>query len=121
MPRPRSGFLLFVLTAVVLASDSPQATFCACGIQVGGTVATSDRGTVVIEFAGSPQTGKFNGTTITARICGRTVLLSRLPRVALPGPGLPAGGTLVAAPNREGAYSMTTISAGTYRINEILV
>jgi len=119
MPRPRSGFLLFVLTAVVLASDSPQATFCACGIQVGGTVATSDRGTIVIEFAGSPQPGKFNGTTITARIWGRTVFLSRLSRDALPGPGLPVVVTLDATRNGDGTYRLTTNGDGTYRINEI--
>jgi len=62
MPRARSGaFLLLVLTAAVLTSDSPQATFCACGIQVGGTVATSDRGTIVIEFAGTPSPASSTG------------------------------------------------------------
>src|SRR5437764_13659832 len=120
MPRPRSvAFLLFILIAVVLASDSSQASFCACGIQVGGTVATSDRGTIVIEFAGTPQPGKFNGTTISARIWGRTVFLSRLSRDALPGPGLPVGVTLDATRNGDGTYRLMTSSHGTYRINEI--
>lgn len=112
MPRPRSvAFLLFMLIAVVLASDSSQASFCACGIQVGGTVATSDRGTIVIEFAGSPQSGKFNGTTITTRIWGRTVFLSRLSRNALPGRGVPVVATLDVNRNSDGSYRLNAIWA----------
>jgi len=112
MPRPRfATFLLSLLTAVLLTSDSPQGTFCACGIQVGGTVAASDRGTIVIEFAGNPQPGKFNGTTITTRIWGRTVFLSRLSRDALPGRGVPVVATLDVNRNGDGSYRLNAIWA----------
>ena len=112
MPRPRSAaFLLSLLTAIVLASDSPQGMFCACGIQVGGTVAVSDRGTIVIDFAGTPQPGKFDGTSITTRIWGRTVFGSHLSRNALPGRGVPVVMTLDAQRNSDGSYRINEIWA----------
>ena len=67
------------------------------------------------------QVGLLEGVawTITARIWGRTVFLSRLSRDALPGPGLPVVVTLDATRNGNGTYRLTTSSDGTYRINEI--
>jgi len=120
MPRPRSAaFLLLPLTVVVLAADSPQGIFCACGIQVGGTVASWDPGTIVIEFAGTPQPGKFNGTSITTRFWGRTVFGSRLSPNNPPGPGMPVVVTLDVARNADGSYRLTRNADGSYRINEI--
>jgi hypothetical protein len=100
-----------LLTVVLLAADSPQGIFCACGIQVGGTVASSDRATIVIEFAGIPQPGKFNGTTITTRIWGRTVFGSRLSPNALPGRGMPVVVTLDVIRNSDGSYRLNEIWA----------
>ena len=120
MPRPRSvAFLLSLLTAVVLASDSPQGVFCACGIQTGGTVAASGNGTIVLEYAGVTTPGKFDGTTMTTRIWGRTIFGSHLSRNALPGPGLPVVVTLDVIRNSDGSYRLARNADGSYRINEI--
>jgi hypothetical protein len=120
MSRPRStAFLVSLLAAVVLASDSPPGTFCPCGVQVGGTVAASDHGTIFIDFGGTPQPGKFSGTSIAARIWGRTVFLPYLSRNNLPGRGVPVVVTLDAKRNDDGSYRLTRDSDGSYRINEI--
>jgi len=120
MPRRLSvAFLVLLLTAVVLASDGPEGIFCACGIQVGGTVAASDRGAIVIEFAGSPQPGKFDGTSIAVQTWGRTVFLPHLSRNNPPGPGMRVVVTLDVVRNTDGSYRLTRNADGSYRINEI--
>lgn len=115
----RASLLISLLAVLAIAPDSPGGLFCACGVQVGGTVATSDRGVIVISFAGTPQAGKFDGTTITARTWGRTVFGHRLARNDAPGRGLPVVVTLDVTRNGDGTYGLTRNPDGSYRINEI--
>jgi len=115
----RTALFFSFLVVVAIAPDSPAQIFCACGIQVGGTVVGSNAGAIVISVAGTAEAGKFDGTTFTARTWGRTVFGSHLGRGTLPGPGLPVVVTLDATRNADGTYHLTTSSDGAYRINEI--
>ena len=107
MARLALALALFLLIAV--HADTPDAMIPGWGISVGGTVVSSGDGVIVVGFRGTPQLGKFDGTTVTARLWGRTKFDRYLSRTSLPGPGMPV--TLILDTKR--------FADGTYRVNAI--
>ena len=109
MPRLAMALALFLL--ITVHADTPDEMIPAWGISVGGTVVSSSNGTLVVGFRGAPQPGKFDGTTITARLWGRTKFDRYLSRNSLPGPGMPV--TLILDTKRfpDGSYRLNAIRA----------
>lgn len=110
MPRLAAALAALVVT-IAIHADTPDALIPGWGISVGGTVVSSGNGAIVVGFGGAPQPGKFDGTTITARLWGRTKFDRYLSRNSLPGPGIPV--TLILDTKRyaDGSYRLNAIRA----------
>jgi len=109
VPRLALALALFLLIAV--HADTPDEMIPGWGISVGGTVVSSGEGTIVVGFRGTPQLGKFDGTTLTARLWGRTKFDRYLSRDLLPGPGMPVTLILDTKPFADGSYRLNAIRA----------
>jgi hypothetical protein len=109
MPRLAMSVALLVMIAV--HADAPDAMTPGWGISVGGTVVSSGDGAIIIGFGGIPQPGKFNGTTITARLWGRTRFDRYMSRTSLPGQGVPVTIILDAKRYDDGSYRLNAIRA----------
>jgi hypothetical protein len=108
---PRLALALALLVVIAVHADTPDAMTPGWGVAVGGTVISSGDGAIVVGFAGTPMPGKFNGTTITARLWGRTRFDRYLSRTALPGVGMPVRLILDATRSGDGSYRLNAIRA----------
>lgn len=108
---PRLALALALLVVIAVHADTPDAIIPGWGVSVGGTVVSSGGGAIVVGFAGTPLPGKFDGTTITARLWGRTKFGPYLSRTSLPGPGMRVTLILDAKRFGDGSYRLNAISA----------
>ena len=108
---PRLALALALLVVIAVPVDTPDAIIPGWGVSVGGNVVSSGDGAIVVGFAGTPMPGKFNGTTITARLWGRTKFDRYLSRTSLPGPGMPVTLILDAKRFSDGSYRLNAIRA----------
>jgi hypothetical protein len=108
---PRLALSLALLIVIAGHADTPDALIPGWGISVGGTVVSSGDGAIVVGFRGTPQPGKFDGTTITARLWGRTTFDRYISRNSLPGPGVPVTVILDTKRYSDGSYRLNAIRA----------
>jgi hypothetical protein len=108
---PRLALALALLVVIAVHADAPDAMIPGWGISVGGTVVSSGDGAIVVGFGGTPQPGKFDGTTITARLWGRTKFDRYMSHESLPGPGVPVTVILDTKRYGDGSYRLNAIRA----------